>query len=151
MENYDQTNLEDAQSVKIKTPAALFSKSSGKSPINRLRTQPSPTQKSFLEQYCENHQNKTATYFTQIDGEKLHFCDKCAITLASHGHSITKMQAGTNLFTSPSQSTRGSRFRIAQSMSRNPREAEIGAFLQELKEMRGAITSTKQTIKEKLI
>jgi hypothetical protein len=143
----------------VKTPAALFSKSSGKSPINRLRSQPSPTPKSFLEQHCENHLNKQASYYTQIDGEKLHFCEKCAITLASHGHSINKMPTGTggtgtgtNLFTSPSQnSTAGSRFRTNQSISRNPRETEIGAFLQELKEMRGAIGSTKQTIKEKLI
>lgn len=62
------------------------------------------------------------------------------------------MQQGTNLFASPSQnSTAGSRFRTNQSISRNPREAEITAFLQELKEMRGAIGSTKQTIKDKLI
>jgi hypothetical protein len=149
MENFDQTNYEDSQGIRVKTPAALFSKSSGKSPINRLRTQPSPSPKSFLEQHCENHQNKQATYFTQIDGEKLHFCEKCAITLASHGHSITKMHQGTNLFTSPSHnsSAANSRFRTNQSLSRNPREAEISAFLQELKEMRGAIVSTKQSIK----
>jgi hypothetical protein len=126
MENFDQTNYDDSQTIRVKTPAALFSKSSGKSPINRLRSQPSPSPKSFLEQHCENHQGKQATYYTQIDGERLNFCEKCAITLASHGHSITKMPQGTNgvnLFTSPSQnSAANSRFRSTnQSISRNPR------------------------------
>lgn len=119
MENFDQTNFDDSQAIRVKTPAALFSKSSGKSPINRLRSQPSPSPKSFLEHSCENHQGKQATYFTEIDGERLHFCEKCAITLASTGHSISRMQ-GANLFASPSQG--GSRFRSAQSSSRNPRE-----------------------------
>ena len=120
MENFDQTNFDDSQAIRVKTPAALFSKSSGKSPINRLRAQPSRSPKSFLEQHCENHQGKQAAYFTQIDGERLHFCEKCAITLASTGHSISRIQQGTNLFASPSQG--GSRFRSAQSISRNPRE-----------------------------
>jgi hypothetical protein len=127
MENYDQTNFEEDQSSsKIKTPAALFSKSSSKSPINRLRMQPSPSQQSFLESHCENHHNKQAAYYAQIDGEKLYFCEKCAITLASHGHSITKMQTtGTNLFASPPQASMSnasnSRMRFGQSYSRNPR------------------------------
>lgn len=52
MENYNQANFDDDHNIKIKTPASLFSKSSSKSPINRLRIQPSPSQQSFLDNHC---------------------------------------------------------------------------------------------------
>lgn len=86
----------------------------------------------FTEPSCENHQNKPATYFTQIEGDMLHFCDKCAATLGSTGYTITKIQGqnNTNVFTSPSQSnSANSRFRITQSQKKHNREYEVSGFL----------------------
>lgn len=62
----------------------------------------------------------------------LHFCDKCATTLASTGYTITKIQGqnNTNVFTSPAHSNNSnSRFRITQSQKKHSRESEVSGFL----------------------
>lgn len=94
--------------------------------------QPQASQPSLHIDSCENHQNKEATHFTQIEGETLYFCKKCAVTLGSTGHSITKIQEqnSTNVFTSPSHSNTGnSRHRITQSHKKANREFEVSGFL----------------------
>jgi hypothetical protein len=106
----------------IKTPASLFSKRQSRSPMSRARVQASPQTTSTPTVHpCENHPNKQGHYYTRIEGEELHFCEKCAITLASQGHSITRASIdSTPLSPAPSPSRQGS---VAQSRLSTSRQA----------------------------
>ena len=89
MENINQNNfMEQSTNSKIRTPAALFSKNTVKSPAQNFRT--NSMSQAYLS--CANHPQKEAVFYTSSEGERLYFCEKCAIKLASQGHSITKVK-----------------------------------------------------------
>jgi len=77
----------------------------------------------------------------------MYFCEKCAITLASQGHTICKLQNEGTRAQSPINSvlTAHSRSKKSLSYSRN-RESEMQAFLTSLYEIRSAIGTSKQSI-----
>ena len=40
---------------------------------------------------CENHKAKEAKYFVLSEEERIFYCEKCAISLASQGFKVSKM------------------------------------------------------------
>lgn len=43
------------------------------------------------ENYCENHNTKTAKYMIEKDNELFYFCERCAIQLISNGFKLVKI------------------------------------------------------------
>lgn len=46
---------------------------------------------SHRNNFCRNHQNKPAEFYTMTDSGQTGYCQKCAINLASKGFSVTKI------------------------------------------------------------
>jgi hypothetical protein len=60
MENYNQSNtMQESSGVKVRTPAALFSKSKVRSPMHNRRT----SSVSQVTPICANHPQKDAVFF----------------------------------------------------------------------------------------
>lgn len=104
------------------------------------------------DEHCENHRSKKAHFVKEIDGGCLYFCEKCAIALASQGHTICRVSEGPvgHVGASQRQSTRSP---AKQSLSHlpNSRECEISTFVAKLKQLCSTIDSKREQIRDNLL
>lgn len=72
------------------------------SPLRSRRTDSSITNRvnasrRKAEPTCINDPHKTAKYLIYSEEETLHYCEKCAILLASQGFPVIKLQAAESM------------------------------------------------------
>ena len=69
--------------------ALIFNQASTK----RQRDDPQFSNRSNNSPICENHPSKPAEFIAVIEGEKIKYCQKCAINVASNGFEVIKINS----------------------------------------------------------
>ena len=151
-ENYNSSNRKNSS---LATPALLFYKP------HKLDIDRSSSRKSVRDSrevnYCENHLNTEALYFSKVedeDEEIIYYCSKCAGLLSDQGFFVSPIPNKSRLMRNSSMKNSQRNQPIGKKKPVYPypeRENEIKRFLEVLRERLQIVTETTESVKDILV